>query len=355
MIDGAGGWLTPGLIDCHTHLVFGGRPRGRVRAAPAGRLLRGDRARRRRHRQHGRRDPRGQRRRARGGGAGAPRRAPRRGRDHGRDQVGLRPRPRRPRSGCSRSRARSARPPGSRSAPATSARMRCRASTPRTARAISTWSASGCCRRSRPAASPMRSTRSARGSRFTPDEVARVFAAAQRHGLPVKLHADQLSDLGGAALAARFGALSADHLEYASEAGVAAMAAAGTVAVLLPGAFYTLRETRQPPVEALAPPRRADRDRDRLQPRLVAADLAARGAQPGLHAVPADARGGARRGDPQRRARARARRPRHARGGPARRPRALATSAARRSSATGSGATRSRSYSRTAVVRIPEQ
>ena len=67
----------------------------------------------------------------------------------------------------------------------------------------------------------------------------------------MKLHADQLSDLGGAALAARFGALSADHLEYTSEAGVAAMAAAGTVAVLLPGAFYVLKETRLPPVAAL--------------------------------------------------------------------------------------------------------
>jgi imidazolonepropionase len=89
------------------------------------------------------------------------------------------------------------------------------------------------------------------GIAFTPDEVARVFAAARRQGLPVKLHADQLSDLGGAALAARFDALSADHLEYASEAGVAALAAAGTIAVLLPGAFYTLRETRQPPIEAL--------------------------------------------------------------------------------------------------------
>ena len=88
------------------------------------------------------------------------------------------------------------------------------------------------------------------GIAFTPDEVARVFAAARHQGLPVKLHADQLSDLGGAALAARFDALSADHLEYASEAGVAAMAAAGTVAVLLPGAFYTLRETRLPPIEA---------------------------------------------------------------------------------------------------------
>jgi imidazolonepropionase len=89
------------------------------------------------------------------------------------------------------------------------------------------------------------------GIAFTPDEVARVFAAARHQGLPVKLHADQLSDLGGAALAASYGALSADHLEYASEAGVAAMAAAGTVAVLLPGAFYTLRETRLPPIEAL--------------------------------------------------------------------------------------------------------
>jgi imidazolonepropionase len=87
------------------------------------------------------------------------------------------------------------------------------------------------------------------GIAFTPDEVARVFETARALGLPVKLHADQLSDLGGAALAARFGALSADHLEYTSEGGVQAMAAAGTVAVLLPGAFYTLRERQQPPVE----------------------------------------------------------------------------------------------------------
>ncbi len=86
---------------------------------------------------------------------------------------------------------------------------------------------------------------------FTPAQTARVFAAARDHGLRVKLHADQLSDLGGAALAARHGALSADHLEYTSEDGVAAMADAGTVAVLLPGAFYTLRETTMPPIEAL--------------------------------------------------------------------------------------------------------
>jgi imidazolonepropionase len=87
------------------------------------------------------------------------------------------------------------------------------------------------------------------GIAFAPDEVARVFEAARALGLPLKLHADQLSDLGGAALAARFGALSADHLEYASEEGIRAMAAGGTVAVLLPGAFYTLRECRKPPVD----------------------------------------------------------------------------------------------------------
>ncbi len=88
------------------------------------------------------------------------------------------------------------------------------------------------------------------GIAFQPDEIARVFAAARAAGLPVKLHADQLSDLSGAALAARFGALSADHLEYTSEAGAEAMAAAGTVAVILPGAFYVLRERQAPPIEA---------------------------------------------------------------------------------------------------------
>jgi imidazolonepropionase len=84
---------------------------------------------------------------------------------------------------------------------------------------------------------------------FTPEEIARVFAAARAAGLPVKLHADQLSNGHGAALAAEFGALSADHLEYADEAGVAAMARAGVVATLLPGAYYMLRERHAPPVE----------------------------------------------------------------------------------------------------------
>ena len=86
---------------------------------------------------------------------------------------------------------------------------------------------------------------------FTPAQVSEAFAAARAHGLPLKLHADQLSNQHGAALAARHGALSADHLEYTDEAGVAAMAAAGTVAVLLPGAYYFLRERQRPPVELL--------------------------------------------------------------------------------------------------------
>ncbi|MEE2720266.1 MAG: imidazolonepropionase [Pseudomonadota bacterium] len=84
---------------------------------------------------------------------------------------------------------------------------------------------------------------------FTPAETEAVFTAARARDLPVKLHAEQLSDLGGAALAARFEALSADHLEYASEDGVKAMAKSGTVAVLLPGAYYTLRETHLPPMD----------------------------------------------------------------------------------------------------------
>lgn len=89
------------------------------------------------------------------------------------------------------------------------------------------------------------------GVGFSPDQIRRVFDAAKAHGLPVKLHAEQLSNLSGAALAAEYNALSADHLEYLDEAGVAAMAAAGTVATLLPGAYYFTRETQAPPIAAL--------------------------------------------------------------------------------------------------------
>lgn len=89
------------------------------------------------------------------------------------------------------------------------------------------------------------------GIAFSPDEIAQVFNAATALGLPVKLHTDQLSNSGGAALAARYNALSADHLEYTDEAGVVALAKAGTVAVVLPGAFYFLRETKRPPITLL--------------------------------------------------------------------------------------------------------
>ena len=89
------------------------------------------------------------------------------------------------------------------------------------------------------------------GIAFSVEDLRPLFAEARALGLPIKLHAEQLSDLGGAAFAASHGALSADHLEYLSPAGIAAMARAGTVAVILPGAFYTLRESQLPPIAAL--------------------------------------------------------------------------------------------------------
>jgi imidazolonepropionase len=89
------------------------------------------------------------------------------------------------------------------------------------------------------------------GIAFQPEQIARVFDLAKELNLPVKLHAEQLSNLGGAKLAASYGAMSADHIEYLDEEGVKAMAEAGTIAVILPGAFYTLRETQIPPVALL--------------------------------------------------------------------------------------------------------
>ena len=86
---------------------------------------------------------------------------------------------------------------------------------------------------------------------FSPKQISRVFEKAKSFGLPVKLHAEQLSNLGGATLAAKYGALSADHLEFLDQKGVEVMGKSGTVAVLLPGAFYTLRETQFPPLESL--------------------------------------------------------------------------------------------------------
>ena len=141
----------------------------------------------------------------------------------------------------------------------------------------------------------MRSMRSARASRSPPDEVARV-QAARALGLPVKLHADQLGSRRRC-LAARFGALSADHLEYASEQGIQAMATAGTVAVLLPGAFYTLRERQQPPSSCCA----GMACRSRWPPTAIPAPRPSPRSWPSstwLHPVRTDARRGAGGGNP---------------------------------------------------------
>ena len=139
------------------------------------------------------------------------------------------------------------------------------------------------------------------GIAFSPDQISRVFDVAHELGLPVKLHAEQLSNLGGTKLAASYGAMSADHIEYLDEDGVIAMTKANTVAVILPGAFYTLRETQMPPIESL---------RAHDVPMALATDCNP-GSSPltsllltmnmGLHIVSCDARRGAQRRDVQRR------------------------------------------------------
>ena len=251
-VDGGGALLSPGLIDCHTHLVYGGdrahefelRLNGAsyeeiaragggiastVRGYPRGRATRVARRSRQRLRQL----------------AG-------RGRDHHRDQVRLRPG-----AGHERKQLRVARRLGEASwrhgahhlprRPRRAARVR-RAQPTTT----STRCAGRCCPRL--AAEGLVDAVDAFCERIgfiagaRPDS---VFEAARALGLPVKLHADQLTDMGGAALAARFGAPVGDHLEHLGTRRLAAMTAAGTVAVLLPGAYYTLRETHLPPIEAL--------------------------------------------------------------------------------------------------------
>ena len=172
---------------------------------------------------------------------------------------------------------------------------------------------------------------------FSLDETERVFQAARALGLPVKLHAEQLSDMGGAALAARYGALSCDHIEHLSAEGIAAMREAGTVAVLLPGAYYTLRDTHLPPIEALRAagvPMAVSTDHN--PGTSPVAEPAADG-QHGLHAVPPDGARGTGRRDPSCRARAgSAGHARRARRRPARQLRAVATARKRRSWRTGS-------------------
>ena len=138
---------------------------------------------------------------------------------------------------------------------------------------------------------------------FTAAQCERVFAAAAKLNLRVRLHAEQLSNVGGSQLAARHRALSCDHLEYTTEADAAALAAAGTVAVLLPIAFYTLAEKQLPPIDAFRRERRSARGRVRQQPGLRAGRLAAARDEHGAAIVRADERRGAARHDASRRTR----------------------------------------------------
>ena len=168
---------------------------------------------------------------------------------------------------------------------------------------------------------PMRSTPSARASPSRPTQIApRLRRRRGRSACRSSCMPTSSPTCGGAALAARFGALSADHLEYTDEAGAAAMAQAGTVAVLLPGAFYFLRETQKPPVDAVPPARRADGGRHRLQSGHLAAHLAAARHEHGGDPVRPDGRGVPRRRDARGRAGAWPAGPRPARSRPANGP-----------------------------------
>ena len=241
-------WITPGLVDCHTHLVFAGdraqeferRLQGASYeqiAREGGGILSTVRATRAASEDD-----------AAGRVAAARPRAARRRRHHGRNQVRLRPRPRRRAPHAAR---------GARHRPRRSAStvrttfLAAHALPPEFAGRADDYITAACEWLAVLHAEGLVDAVDAfcEGIGFSPAQTRRMFDAARALGLPVKLHADQLSDLGGAALAAEFGGLSADHVEHTSEASVQAMARAGTVAVLLPGAFHVLRETRLPPLD----------------------------------------------------------------------------------------------------------
>ncbi len=248
--DAGGAWITPGLVDCHTHLVYGGQRADefamRLAGASYEEIARA------------------------GGGIVSTVRATREADEDtlfaqaaGRlrpllaegvtaieIKSGYGPRWTPSASSCAW-RAGSARPSASPSTPPSWARTRCHPSTWAGRTTISIWSATPCCRRWPGKGWSMPWMRSARASASRPRRPGACSRPPRAHGLPVKLHAEQLSNLGGAALAASHHALSADHLEHLDEAGVRAMAAAGTVAVLLPGAYYFLRDTHLPPLALL--------------------------------------------------------------------------------------------------------
>ena len=335
--DGGGCWLTPGLIDCHTHLVYGGNRSDEFEARLNGASYE-DIAKA-------------------GGGIMSTVRATRAANE---DEAAAQSRraldscwpkaspPSRssPATACRSSHeaqaaARGAPPrrgaAGRRARPPSSARTRCRPNS-RAAPTTTSPQSARCCRRWPRRAWSTRSTPSASASPSRWPRPSACSQAAQALGLPVKLHAEQLSDQGGAELAARFGALSCDHLEHLGRAGIAAMRAAGTVAVLLPGAYYFLRDTTLPPIAAL---------RAAGVAMAVSTDHNP-GTSPTLCLLlmstwPARCSASRRRrwpAPPPRRARAGPRRPRHAGRRPARRLRAVARCSTRPSWPTGSASGR---------------
>ena len=244
-----GAWVTPGLVDCHTHLVYGG-----TRADEFAQRLAGvsyeEIARQ-------------------GGGIVSTVRATRAADETALFvQAAARLQPllaegvtaieiksgygptSRANARCCALHASSANAFRSASTRPSSARTRCRPNMRAVRMRTSTKCATGCCRRWPTKAVDAVDVFCERIG-FSLAQTERVFEAATRRGLPVKLHAEQLSNAGGTALAARYRALSADHLEFLDEAGIEAMKAAGTVAVLLPGAYYFIRETQLPPIELL--------------------------------------------------------------------------------------------------------
>ena len=307
VVDCEGRWITPGLIDCHTHLVYAGsRARG-VRGAPRRRELRGDRARRRRHRLDRARDARGERRRARAPVAAAARRADRRRRHDGRDQVRLRPR--------SRDRAQDAarRAPPRRRAPGRRSRTTflgahalppefagdrggyvaevADAMLPALARRRAVDAVDGFCER----------------IAFSREEIRRVFARAKRPRPAGQAARRATVELAAAPRSPPNSAPCPPTISNTpTKTTSRRWRGAGVVATLLPGAFYTLRETKAPPVELFRRHGVPMAVVDRLQSRHLADDLAAARAQHGGDAVPPDRRGMPRRRHAQRRARARA-------------------------------------------------
>ena len=308
-VDCAGRWITPGLIDCHTHLVYGGnrahefeqRLAGasyeEIARAGGGIVSTVKATRQAECRPACRQRP------------AAARRADRRRRHHDRDQVRLRARPRH------RAPAAAGRAPARRRArrlgPHDVSRRAyaCRRDGRRQGRATSTRSATRCCRRSRAEGLADAVDAFCEGIAFSPEQTARVFAKAQGARPAGEAACRPALQPAWRRARRRFGALSADHLEYTDEDGVAAMARAGTVAVLLPGAFYFLREKQLPPIDAMRRHGVPHRARDRQQSRHLAADLAAADHEHGRDPVSPHRRRMPRRRDAQRRARARAVRP----------------------------------------------